>query len=160
MMLVTREKTERSLSYETVFIGRMMTKDVDEWIKHCGRCLRRNSPTNHRAPLVSIKTSAPLELVCIGYLTLEPSIGGQQNILAITDHFTRFAQAITTRNQTARTTAEALYNHCIVHYGLPERIHSDQGANFESKLIRELCAKLMGTKKSRTTSYHPQGNGM
>ena len=82
-----------------------------------------------------------------------------QHILVITDHFTRYAQAIPTKNQTARTTAEAFYQNYIVHYGIPDRIHSDQGANFESKIIKELCS-LTGMTKSRTTSYHPMGNGM
>ncbi|KAJ8009202.1 hypothetical protein DPEC_G00086450 [Dallia pectoralis] len=38
------------------------------------------------------------------------------------------------------------------------RIHSDQGASFESHLIRELL-KVAGVRKSRTTPYHPMGNG-
>jgi hypothetical protein len=100
-----------------------------------------------------------MELVCIDYLTLEPSKGGQHNILVITDHFTRYAQAIVTKNQTARTTADALFHNFIVHYGIPQKIHSDQGANFMSHLIKELCT-LTGTKKSRTTPYHSMGNGM
>jgi transposase InsO family protein len=57
-----------------------------------------------------------------------------------------------------KKTAEAFFNHFIVHYGIPKRIHSDQGTNFESKVIKELC-QLTGMKKSRTTSYHPMGNG-
>ena len=136
-----------------------MIKDVENHINTCGRCLRRKTPTNQRAPLVSITTNSPLELVCMDYLTLEPSKGGIQNILVITDHFTRFALAIPTKNQTARTTAEALFNNFIIHYGIPDRIHSDQGANFESKLIKELC-NITGMAKSRTTSYHPMGNGL
>jgi hypothetical protein len=44
-----------------------------------------------------------------------------------------------TRNQTAKTTAQTLFDNFIVHYGIPQRIHSDQGANFECKIVKELC---------------------
>ena len=136
-----------------------MFKDIDNWIKACHRCLRRKVPTNQRAELVNIETTYPLELVCMDYLSLEESKGGYPYILVITDHFTRFAQAIPTRNQTARTTAEAFYHHFITYYGIPTRIHTDQGANFEGKLMRELC-NITGMTKSRTTPYHPMGNGV
>ena len=65
--------------------------------------------------------------------------------------------AIPTRNQTARTTAEVFFNNFVVNLGIPTRLHSDQGANFESDIIKELCV-LMNTKKTHTTPYHPQGN--
>ena len=58
----------------------------------------------------------------------------------------------------ATTTAAAFFNEFVVRYGFPDRIHSDQGANFESDLIKNLC-HLANIEKSRTTSYHPMGNG-
>ena len=58
----------------------------------------------------------------------------------------------------AQTMAKALWDSFTVHYGLLEKIVSDQERNFESKLIADLC-KLMGTKKLRTSMYHPQMNG-
>lgn len=79
--------------------------------------------------------------------------------MVITDHFTRYAQAFPTTNQTAKTTAKVFFEKFIVHYGFPSRIHSDQGANFESTLISELC-QLAGVIKSRTTPYHAMGNGL
>jgi transposase InsO family protein len=135
-----------------------MSQDITTWIEECDRCIRRKSSTIQRAPLVNITTTSPLELVCMDFLTLEPSKGNYQHILVITDHFTRFAMAIPTRNQLARTVADAFYNNFILHYGIPERIHSDQGANFESTIIKELYT-IMGMSKSRTTRYHPMGNG-
>ncbi|GFR73019.1 Pol polyprotein [Elysia marginata] len=57
----------------------------------------------------------------------------------------------------ARTTAAALLGF-IQTFGVPKRLHSDQGVNFESKTIQEFC-NLLGIQKSRTTPYHPMGNG-
>ena len=81
------------------------------------------------------------------------------SILVINDHFTRYAQAFPTRNQLAKTTAKILFEQFIVHYGFPAHLHCDQERNFESNIIQELCS-LAGVKKSRTTPYHPMGNGM
>ena len=129
-----------------------MCSDAAQWVAKCERCLRRKCSVNSKAPLVNITTAYPLELVCMDFLTLENSKGGFGNKLVITGHFTKYAVAIPTRNQTART-ADAFYN--IVNFGIPARIHSDQGANFESNIIKQLC-EIHNIKKSHTLIYHPQ----
>ena len=138
-----------------------MSQDVARKVKTCDRCIRRKIPPDaHKpVPLISISTSEPMELVCMDYLCLELSKGGYSNILVITDHFTRYAVAIATRNQTAKLTAKVLFENFVVHYGFMSRLHSDQGRNFESEIVAHLC-KLAGVEKSRTTPYHAMGNGM
>ena len=85
----------------------------------------------------------PLELIHIDYLMIEaPKNSRSQkdvNILIVTDHFTRYVQAYVTPNQKATTVAKTLWERFFVHYGFPEKILSDQGQNFESKLLEELC---------------------
>ena len=131
-------------------------QDVVDKVERCKSCVCRKARP-HQAPMHPIVSSHPLDLVCMDYLSLEAS-QGYSNILVITDHFTKFATAIPTRNQTARTTARVLYEGFIVRYGIPSRLHSDQGANFLSNIMRELSTTL-GVERSRTTPYHPMGNG-
>ena len=134
-----------------------MQVEATQHIAKCSRCLKRKS-TPQVAPLQPILVSQPLELVHLDYLTLEPSKGNIENVLVITDHFTRYALAYASKTQTAQATARILWDNFICHYGFPEQFISDQGRNFESDLIKELC-KIAGVKKLHTTPYHPQSNG-
>ena len=134
-----------------------MQEEATQHVLKCSRCLRRKSPPQV-APLQPILVTQPLELVHMDYLSLEQSKGNIENILVITDHFTRYALAYPSKTQTAQATARILWDNFICHYGFPEKFISDQGRNFESDLIRELC-KIAGVKKVHTTPYHQQGNG-
>ena len=62
------------------------------------------------------------------------------------------------RNQTAASISAAVIKICY-SFGVPDVLHSDQGRNFESHLFHQVLSAF-GIQKSRTTAYHPQGDGM
>ena len=151
-----RDRTSWLVKTRFFWIG--MDSDIENKVRHCGRCVQQKTRAVPAAELVNITSSAPMELVCIDYLSLEMSKGRYENILVITDHFTRYAMAVPTKNQTARTTAKVMFDNFFAHYGFPAKLHSDKPQNFESRVFRHLC-KVAGIKKTRTTPYHPMGNG-
>ena len=137
----------------------MIFSDIDEFVHNKGQCIVNRKPNhNVQAPLESIHTASPMELVAIDYLHLETSSRGHEYVLLIVDHFTRFAQAYPTKNKSSLTAAKHLYGDFILRFGVPTRIMHDQGREFENKLFDEL-EKLSGVIKSQTTRYHPQTNG-
>ena len=111
-----------------------------------------------KAPMENIDATYLMELVHMDYLTIEVNEGGKDvHILVITDHFKWYAQAIVTSSQTAKCTAQNPWGKLIVHYGLPKKIPTVQGCNFENDLLKELC-ELVQVKKIRTSGYHPPNN--
>ena len=137
-----------------------MQQDIERYIQTQCSCLKQRKPPRKKsAAMQRIVSSSPLELVTIDFLHLEKGAGNYEYILVIVDHFTKFAQAYPTKNKSTTTAARHLYNDFLLRFGIPAKLLSDQGKEFDSKVIHELC-KLTGVKKIRTTPYHPQGNGI
>ena len=135
-----------------------MKKDVEEYVQNCLRCLRFKTIAE-QTELTPIIVSRPLELIHMDFLMIEsPKTEKDINVLIVTDHFTCYAQAFVTKSQTGNVVANTLWERFFSDYGFPEKILSDQGQNFESNLIAEVC-KIAQIKKLCTTPYRPEGNG-
>ena len=100
------------------FFWPCMAAQAKEHVGKCCMCLAFKA-RQPKAPLKNIMATHPLELVHLDYLCLESGKGLDENVLVITDHFTRYTQAYVTRTQTTQMTAKTLWDKFIVHYGLP-----------------------------------------
>ncbi|KAL7862813.1 hypothetical protein SRHO_G00117970 [Serrasalmus rhombeus] len=146
------ERTLSLLKRHFYWVG--MESSVRDFIRLCPRCTFRMARPESKAPLVPFTAQGPLHIVAMDFLSLGRPADRYQNILVITDLFTKFAWAVPTVDQSALTTARVMWNCVIQPFGCPEVFHSDQGPNFESALVKELCA-LYGCRKSRTSVHHP-----
>jgi len=135
--------------------------DVKLWCQSCEDCARRKMTTpKYRAPLKNVQVGSPMQVVAVDILgPLPKSSNGNQYILVAGDYFTRWMEAYAIPNQEADTVAQKLTEEMFLRFSPPEQLHSDQGRQFESILVAEIC-KVLGIKKTRTTPYHPQGDGM
>ena len=137
-----------------------MHKEIMDYCNTCSACeaIRLPSP-QHKAPLQPISSSYPLQMVFADIAELPTSKRGFRYILVVVDHFSKYVNIYAMRDQTAQTVAKHLFEDFIKEHGIPDTLHTDQGRQFESRLVHELCQKL-GIRKSRSSPYHPQGAGI
>ncbi len=122
--------------------------DVRNWCNSCMPCAARKNPIpKPRAPLTSKrKDRIPHQLVAVDILGPFPeSDAGNNYILVGTDYFTRWTEAYPIRNEKATTVARKLTDEFFFRFSPPDQLHSDQGHNFESEVIAEIC-KLLAIK--------------
>ena len=126
--------------------------------KPCPWCqTAKGDYTDPKTKLGSIIANNPMDLLCIDFTKVDPSKSGKENILVLTDTFTKFSQAFVTPNQKALTIAKILVDKWFYVYGIPTRIHSDQGRSFDNQIMQHLYA-LYGAEQSTTMPYNPCGN--
>ncbi len=133
-----------------------MGHDICEYIKCCQRCILAKAPEpSTRAPLESIKTSMPMELVCLDFCTAEDCRGtaGESVLLMCSlmmDQFTKLAHAFPCANQSVKQVARKLWDCVFCVFGFPSPIHTNQGANFESVFL----TGAFQTVRSHQVSHH------
>ena len=137
-----------------------MYRDTDHWLSQCERCLiYKGDYTEAKTQQGSLTAQQPLELFCIDFTKADIAKGGKENILVLTDAFSKYSQAIITNNQKALTVAKILVDKWFSVFGIPARIHSDQGRSFDNEIIGHLC-KMYGVKQTTTMPYNPRGNSL
>lgn len=135
--------------------------DVELWCRQCAGCSARKPPAaKPRAPMVVRASGYPLQRIAIDLLgPLPRTEKGNKYIVVIADYFTKWTEAFALPNMEAGTVAAKIVEEFICRFGVPTEIHTDQGRQFESKLFAEMCS-MLSIKKTRTTPYHPQSDGL
>ena len=136
-----------------------MQEEVTEYVNCCHSCQIRKHQYVQRARLEHLMFFKPFELVGIDITgPFKTSDNQEVAIICAIDYFSKYAIIKAIPDQTAFTTAKFISEEIICKYGIPKKIITDQGSNFEAELTTEMC-KLLKIDKLRTTPYHPECNG-
>jgi hypothetical protein len=136
-----------------------LAEDVKEFCKSCVVCqyMQQVSPPRINSQDKPVPRR-PNELVYIDVLSgLPRSYDGKTYALVVIDAFTKFAQGYPMPNKKAETIASTFLQYYVQTFSMPDAIHSDQGKEVDGVLLQKIC-RITGARKSRTGSYHPQGD--
>ena len=150
------DKTAGRICLVGYWVG--MLQDIEEHCRQCAICQSSKLPAPTRAPLQNVPVGRPWEMVVVGILQVHLLYCKNRYLLVIQDFFTKWAEAIPLLAQTADRITKELTK-VFTTFGVPDILHSNQRRNFESAILRQTL-DAFGVTKSRTTSYHPQGDGM
>ncbi|KII64455.1 Pol polyprotein [Thelohanellus kitauei] len=134
-----------------------MYRDIFEFCVQCATCIEASSQ-KFKTNLHPFEIGSPWDTLSIDILESPSSKYGYGYFLVMQDHFIKCLEAAPIKSQSAETVVREVKK-LIFRFGFPRRIHSDMGRNFESFLFKNLC-EACGVHKTRTTPYHPQGNGL
>ena len=153
-------KTLDKVGQRFFWIG--MAKDVREYVKACEWCSSRKSTRKATEPnLISLPpVNNPFDRIAVDFVgPLPKTPDGNKYILVFIDYATRWPEAFACKDMKATTVAEIFIREILCRHGAPVKVLSDQGRNFLSDVVKEIC-EFTRTTKIQTAAYHPQTNGL
>lgn len=142
------------------FVWPNLQRSCKEFVKHCIACQKCKIQRHTKAPVTQYGTKCDrFEHVNVDIVGPLPESHGYSYLLTIIDRATRWIEAIPTSNITAETIAKAIISGWIARFGIPQRISTDRGRQFECQVFNQLN-QMLGIQHLRTTSFHAQANGM
>ena len=136
-----------------------MRGDVTRWSKGCITCATRSVGRAVRPPLTPIPVAGPFDRVGVDVIQFPRSSRGNQYAVVFVDYLTKWPEVFPVADQTAATIAGLLVREIVSRHGVPTEVLSDRGRAFLSGLLQEV-QKLLGFKKTNTSAYHPQTDGL
>ncbi|CAM8886700.1 unnamed protein product [Rhodiola kirilowii] len=139
-----------------------VVQDCIDFAKKCNAC-QFNTNFIHQPPepLHPTVASWPFEawgLYVVGPINPKAS-NGHTYILAATDYFSKWAEAVTLREVKKENVVDFIKKHIIYRHGVPQRIVTDNGKSFFNKLMTSLCEKFK-FKQYKSLMYNAPANGL
>ena len=137
-----------------------LSHDVRSYLASCTVCLARKSLCPRRAPMGHVDVGHRWDRVAMDMLDMSVTTAkSNRYVLVMVDYFSRWTEACSLPDKTAQSVANAFFHQIVCRFGMPIVIHSDQGREFENKIMQELCI-LCRSHKTRTNPYHPESDGL
>ena len=131
--------------------------EIKKMTSRCPVCCECKPHYHHPEKVPLIKATQPFERINIDFKGPLPTNNGNKYFLMVVDEYSRFPFVFPCPDVSTNTVIKCLTS-LFSLVGMPAYVHSDRGASFMSRELREFLSSK-GVASSRTTSYNPEGNG-
>lgn len=139
-----------------------MEKYCFSFVRKCHQCQVHgdliHAPPSELHPMLALCPFVTWGMDDIGPIDPKTS-NGHRFILVSIDYFTKWVEAVTLKAVTKKVVVDFVHTNIIHHFGIPKTIITDNAANLNSHLIREVCEQFKITHQN-STPYCPKANGI